>query len=84
MAVFVDGCFWQSCPLAGTVPRINHDRWVAKLGKNVSGDRGTDSHLLAIERAVLRFCEQENMNSAAEAIEPVLRTGEQRSATRRA
>src|SRR5687768_15754096 len=30
VAVFVDGCFWHSCPIHGTVPRSNRDWWVAK------------------------------------------------------
>jgi DNA mismatch endonuclease (patch repair protein) len=76
VAVFVDGCFWHSCPLHGTLPRSNHDWWVAKLEKNVSRDRGTDAHLLAIGWVVLRFWEHEDMGSAAQVVEQALRTGE--------
>jgi DNA mismatch endonuclease (patch repair protein) len=76
VAVFVDGCFWHSCPLHGTLPRSNHDWWVAKLEKNVSRDRGTDAHLSAIGWVVLRFWEHEDMDSAAEVVEQALRTGE--------
>ena len=35
LAVFVDGCFWHSCPLHGTVPKSNRDYWVPKLKQNV-------------------------------------------------
>jgi DNA mismatch endonuclease (patch repair protein) len=55
VAVLVDGCFWHSCPLHGTLPRSNHDWWLAKLEKNVSRDRETDAHLMSIGWVVLRF-----------------------------
>ena len=75
VAVFVDGCFWHSCPLHGTLPRSNHDWWVAKLMKNVARDRETDAHLLNIGWVVLRYWEHEDMGSAAEVVERTVRTG---------
>src|SRR5262245_31016769 len=42
VAVFVDGCFWHTCPLHGTVPKSNRDWWVAKLAANAERDRATD------------------------------------------
>lgn len=30
-AVFVDGCFWHSCPKHGTMPASNVEFWTAKL-----------------------------------------------------
>lgn len=58
VAVFVDGCFWHSCPLHGTLPRCNYDWWLAKLEKNVSRDRETDAHVMSIGWGVLRFLEK--------------------------
>ena len=55
VAVFVDGCFWHSCPLHGTLPRSNYDWWLARLEKIVSRDRETDAHLMSIRWVVLRF-----------------------------
>lgn len=75
LAVFVDGCFWHSCPTHGTLPRSNHDWWVAKLEKNVLRDRETDAHLLANGWVVLRFWEHEDMGWAAGVVEHVLRSG---------
>lgn len=74
VTVFVDGCFWYSCPLHGTLPCSNHGWWVAKLEKNVSQDHPSNAHLPAIGRVVLRFWEHEDMDSAAEVIEQVLRS----------
>lgn len=68
VAVFVDGCFWHSCPLHRTVPRSNHEWWVTKLDKNVARDRETDAHLRTLGRMVLRFWEHEDMDSAAETV----------------
>src|SRR5690242_15791728 len=36
--VFVDGCFWHSCPIHGAVPRTNHAYWREKLARNVRRD----------------------------------------------
>lgn len=74
VAVFVDGCFWHCCPVHGTLPRSNHDWWVAKLERNVARDRETDAHLLALGWVVLRFWEHEDMEAAAEIIAQTLRS----------
>jgi DNA mismatch endonuclease (patch repair protein) len=39
VAVFVDGCFWHSCPDHGTVPRRNEAYWLPKLKANRARDR---------------------------------------------
>lgn len=45
VAVFVDGCFWHSCPQHGTTPKSNTDYWIPKLRENIERDRATDSSL---------------------------------------
>ncbi|PPH29838.1 very short patch repair endonuclease [Rathayibacter sp. AY1F9] len=39
VAVFVDGCFWHSCPEHGAAPRKNTNYWNPKLARN----RGRDA-----------------------------------------
>lgn len=39
VAVFVDGCFWHSCPLHATPPKANEAYWAAKLARNRARDR---------------------------------------------
>lgn len=73
VAVFIDGCFWHSCPVHGTVPRSNRDWWVAKLDKNTARDRDTDTYLSANGWMVLRFWEHEDMELAADVVEQVVR-----------
>lgn len=68
VAVFVDGCFWHSCPQHGTTPRANRDWWVAKLAANRDRDADTDRQLRDAGWTVLRFFEHEDMVAAAQAV----------------
>src|SRR4051794_29297360 len=45
VAVFIDGCFWHSCPIHATQPAANATWWNAKLQANVARDRETDIRL---------------------------------------
>src|SRR5687768_8666779 len=45
LAVFVDGCFWHSCPIHGTNPRGNSSYWSPKLKSNVRRDALVDERL---------------------------------------
>jgi DNA mismatch endonuclease (patch repair protein) len=46
VAVFIDGCFWHSCPAHGRRPRVNTDYWIPKLLRNVERDREIDDALV--------------------------------------
>lgn len=59
IAVFVDGCFWHSCPVHGTVPRRNADYWVPKLERNRVRDAETTQTLEAAGWTVIRIWEHE-------------------------
>ena len=69
VAVFVDGCFWHSCPEHGTLPKNNRDWWVAKLEANVSRDRETDRRLTEAGWRVVRVWEHEDVGVAAAAVQ---------------
>jgi len=34
VAIFVDGCFWHSCPTHGVKPKGNSEFWAEKLSRN--------------------------------------------------
>jgi DNA mismatch endonuclease, patch repair protein len=68
VAVFVDGCFWHSCPLHGTLPRTNRAWWDLKLRSNRARDADTDARLLASGWESVRFWEHENAADAANAL----------------
>lgn len=65
LAVFVDGCFWHSCPQHGTRPSANGAWWQAKLIANQERDRRVDRHLTELGWSVLRVWEHEDPNESA-------------------
>ena len=68
VAVFLDGCFWHSCPLHGTQPRANAEWWLAKLQRNRARDAETSQALEDAGWLVLRFWEHEAPDVVVEAI----------------
>lgn len=64
VAVFVDGCFWHSCPEHGTAPKANAEWWAAKLARNVERDRDTDDRLRQAGWIVVRVWEHEPVHAA--------------------
>lgn len=59
VAVFVDGCFWHSCPIHGVQPKGNTEFWRIKLAKNVERDRVVTQTLRREGWRVLRFWEHD-------------------------
>lgn len=68
VAVFVDGCFWHSCPIHGTLPKRNRAWWEQKLRDNVSRDRRQDRALEDAGWHVVRVWGHEDPGDAAERI----------------
>jgi DNA mismatch endonuclease (patch repair protein) len=59
VALFVDGCFWHSCPKHSTVPVNNRDFWLRKLTANKTRDRLVIRRLRSLGWRVLRIWEHE-------------------------
>ncbi|WP_277609068.1 very short patch repair endonuclease [Rhodococcus sp. CH91] len=72
VAVYVDGCFWHSCPQHATFPKNNAEWWAAKLAANVQRDRDTDERLQTAGWTVVRVWEHEDPITAATRVEAVL------------
>lgn len=72
VAVFIDGCFWHSCPDHGTSSHTNADWWLRKLAANVARDRRTDEELEAAGWRVVRVWEHEGVTAAADRVEEAL------------
>ncbi|MQY26870.1 very short patch repair endonuclease [Nocardia aurantia] len=68
VAVYVDGCFWHSCPQHATSPRNNAQWWAEKLAGNVTRDRDTDARLIAAGWQVVRIWEHEDAVTAADRV----------------
>lgn len=73
VAVYVDGCFWHSCPEHATYPKNNAEWWAEKLAANVARDRATDAALIAAGWQVIRIWEHEDPVIAADRIAAALR-----------
>jgi DNA mismatch endonuclease (patch repair protein) len=71
-AVYVDGCFWHSCPVHATRPKNNAEWWAAKLAGNVVRDRDTDARLAEAGWVVVRVWEHEEPAAAADRVDRAL------------
>jgi DNA mismatch endonuclease (patch repair protein) len=74
VAVYVDGCFWHSCPEHGTRPKANADWWERKLDRNQERDRETDRVLGEHGWKVVRIWEHEDPIEAADLVEKAVRS----------
>ena len=68
IAVFVDGCFWHSCPEHGTTPKSNQDYWIPKLRQNAERDRNVSKRLLDAGWSVIRIWAHQPPEEAATVI----------------
>lgn len=68
IAVFVDGCFWHSCPEHGSTPGRNRSYWVPKLEANRARDRRVEEALRADGWRVERVWEHEDACEASDRI----------------
>ncbi|WP_137725742.1 very short patch repair endonuclease [Prescottella subtropica] len=75
VAVYVDGCFWHSCPQHATAPKRNAQWWADKLAANVVRDRDTDVRLTAAGWRVVRVWEHEDPADAADRVQSALAGG---------
>lgn len=57
VAVFVDGCYWHSCPRHGSRPKSNRKFWREKFDRNRKRDARNNSHLKDLGWTVLRVWE---------------------------
>jgi DNA mismatch endonuclease, patch repair protein len=72
VAVFVDGCFWHSCPEHSVLPKSHRRWWRVKLNGTIDRDRRADEELTARGWHVIRVWEHEAPAAAAERIAQLL------------
>ena len=70
--MFVDGCFWHSCPDHGTVPKSNQAYWIPKLDQNIQRDKSVTEGLLSEGWRVFRIWEHVHPVDAAKQITDML------------
>jgi DNA mismatch endonuclease (patch repair protein) len=78
VAVFVDGCFWHSCPIHGVKPKTNSSFWTTKLTANRLRDVRNNIKLAAAGWRVIRFWEHEIEQSVEHCAKTVLFHHEER------
>jgi DNA mismatch endonuclease (patch repair protein) len=81
LAIFIDGCFWHSCPEHGTAPVRNVEYWAPKLRRNVERDRRVDRALSEAGWLVLRAWEHEDLESVVNRVMTALDSVPQASAS---
>jgi len=59
LAVFVDGCFWHSCPSCGRLPSSRLRYWIPKLAANLRRDRRDGDRLRRAGWSVMRIREHD-------------------------
>lgn len=57
--IFIDSCFWHSCPLHGNKPKNNFNFWEKKLQRNIERDKEVTSHYQKENWYILRIWEHE-------------------------
>ncbi len=75
LAVFVDGCFWHSCPQHGNIPNRNQSYWVPKLERNRARDRAATAALEEGGWTVVRAWEHEPAADVAARLWELLKAG---------
>lgn len=72
VVVFVDGCFWHSCPVHGSVPKSNVVFWRNKLEANRRRDRRNKRALRSMGWDVVSIWEHSVRKSPKRCAERVL------------
>lgn len=72
LAVFIDGCYWHSCPEHVSYPITNGDWWRAKLAATRERDERNTQTLKDAGWIVLRIWEHEDAEVAAAHVNDVL------------
>ncbi len=68
VAVFVDGCFWHSCPDHGSLPKANRAWWEHKLASIRARDADVADEFAEQGWHVVRVWEHEDPEAAADRI----------------
>lgn len=72
VAVFIDGCFWHSCPQHGRQPTANEWYWSPKLARTVERDQQATAALTEAGWTVVRIWEHERTADAIDLVRAAL------------
>ena len=57
--IFIDSCFWHSCPQHGNKPKNNFEFWEKKLKRNTERDKEVTDYYMIRDWHILRVWEHE-------------------------
>ncbi|MRX53004.1 DNA mismatch endonuclease Vsr [Bacillus idriensis] len=72
VVVFIDSCFWHSCPIHGNMPKSNYEYWSKKLKRNTERDIEVNKYYKANDWNILRVWEHDlkkNFDATVKSIE---------------
>ena len=59
VVIFIDSCFWHSCPLHGNRPKTNTEYWEKKLDRNIEKAKEVNAYYEAHGWHIMRVWEHE-------------------------
>jgi DNA mismatch endonuclease (patch repair protein) len=74
VAIFIDGCFWHSCPLHASQPKSNAERWARKLARNRERDAQTNHLLLNAGWLPIRIWEHQDPSAVVDDLISIIRS----------
>lgn len=72
LVIFIDSCFWHSCPLHGKMPKSNQEFWQKKLQRNVEHDKEVTSYYLDKVWNIMRIWEHDIRGEFNQTIDDIL------------
>ncbi|MFS0777662.1 very short patch repair endonuclease [Neobacillus sp. 3P2-tot-E-2] len=71
IVIFLDSCFFHSCPLHGNKPSSNVEYWEKKLKRNIERDKEVTEYYKKIGWYILRVWEHEVKNNLEGTIDKI-------------
>jgi DNA mismatch endonuclease (patch repair protein) len=84
IVIFVDGCFWHSCPRHGRKPLTNRRYWIPKLTRNRARDKAVSQYYRLRGWTVLRFWEHEVSRNPVHCVRKIKRVRQKAGKLRQA
>ncbi|GLV14742.1 very short patch repair endonuclease [Alicyclobacillus hesperidum] len=82
VVVFLDSCFWHSCPQHGNAPATNMEYWSQKLHGNKARDQEVNAYYESKGWSILRVWEHDvktDLQQTVDTIEQFIRKHERKS-----
>ena len=59
VVIFIDSCFWHSCPIHGNRPKTNTEYWEKKMDRNIDKAKEVNAYYEAHGWHIMRVWEHE-------------------------